>query len=67
MTRLLPLEGLLKNLRQEMPKNRRREYLTKEQAYESLKKLTGKNFDYRIDDWEEYLSSIDFDLRKINQ
>jgi hypothetical protein len=67
MTRLLPLEGLLKNLRQEIPQNRRREYLTKEQAYESLKKLTGKDFDYRIDDWEEYLSSIDFDLRKINQ
>jgi predicted solute-binding protein len=67
MARLLPLEGLLMNLKQEIPETRRREYLTKEQAYESLRKLTGKDFDYRIADWEEYLSSIDYDLTKISK
>lgn len=62
MSNLLPLAGLLKNLKQEIPTTRRREYLTRNDALEELKRLTGKNFGFNIEEWENYLSSIDFDL-----
>lgn len=63
MARLSPLAGLLKNLKQDIPEQRRRLYLTQEQAYESLKRLTGQDFGYRIEEWQAYLSSISFHLR----
>jgi hypothetical protein len=67
MSRMLPLVGLLKNLKQEIPESRRREYLTKDQAYEGLKRLTGKDYGYQVEEWEIYLSSIEFDLRKVER
>jgi len=46
--------GLLKNLRQEIRPGRR-EYLTKEQAYEQLKYHTGQDFGYDIEGWRQWI------------
>ncbi|MDP4180584.1 MAG: hypothetical protein Q8942_05775 [Bacillota bacterium] len=54
MSKLLPLEGYLKNLKQEIPPSIRRLYMSKEQAYEMLKEYTGKDFGYDIEEWEKY-------------
>jgi hypothetical protein len=67
MARMVPLVGLLKNLKQEIPKSRRREYLTKDQAYERLKMLTGKDYSHQVEQWEVYLSSIEFDLKNVER
>lgn len=66
MTRMLPLVGLLLNLKQELRESQRG-YLTKEQAYEKLKNWTGKDYGYQIEEWEIYLSGIEFDLRKVEK
>ena len=55
MSHLLPLEGLLKNLKQEIPQSHKREYLTRERAYELLKCWTGQDFGYDVDAWGEWI------------
>lgn len=55
MAHLLPLEGLLKNLKQEIPSYRRREYLTRERAYELLKQWTGQDFGFDADKWGDWV------------
>jgi hypothetical protein len=65
MTRILPLIGLFKNLRQEISPLHKRLYLTQERAYESLKRLTGRDYGYRVEEWENYLLSINYDVSKI--
>jgi hypothetical protein len=54
MSRLMPFEGLIKNLRQEIPQSRPREYLTREQAYELLKKWSGQDFGMDDKRWESW-------------
>jgi len=56
MSYLTPLQGALKNLRQEISPERRREYLSKEQVLQLLKKLTGKNFGFDAEKWEAWIS-----------
>ncbi|HET6882027.1 MAG TPA: hypothetical protein VFI31_17805 [Pirellulales bacterium] len=55
MSHLLPLEGLIKNLREEIPESRKREYLSRERAYEALKSWTGQDFGYNADEWEKWI------------
>lgn len=54
MTRLHPLEGLLLNLDQKI-KEGRREYLTKSEAREKLKALTGQDFGYDSKKWRAWI------------
>ncbi|HEX9062688.1 MAG TPA: hypothetical protein VF941_21160 [Clostridia bacterium] len=55
ISKLLPIEGYLKNLKQEISPRTKRLYMSKEQAYEMLKKYTGKDFGYDIKAWEKYI------------
>lgn len=56
MSRLLPYEGLLRNLRGEIEEGRR-EFLTKEQALERLRELSGEDFGDDPAAWEEWVKS----------
>ncbi len=53
MSRITLLKGLLMNLNQEIQKDRR-EYLSREAAYERLKALTGEDFGYDVNDWNNW-------------
>jgi hypothetical protein len=55
MSRILPFEGLLMNLRREIPASRKRQYLTPEQARDSLMRRTNQDFGLDADRWEEWL------------
>ena len=55
MSHLFPFEGLILNLKQEIRPGRRA-YLTKEKAYETLKKWTGQDFGYDVAAWEKWLT-----------
>ena len=55
MSRYTLYKGLLLNLEQKIPLERRRDYLSSEQAYEMLKKKTGKDFGYNVEEWREWL------------
>ena len=55
MSHLMPLEGALKNLRQEIPPERRREYVSRERALELLRLWTGKDFGYDAEKWEAWI------------
>ena len=50
-----PIERLLKNLNEEIPPYARREYLTREVAYEKLKAMTGQDFGLDAERWEEWV------------
>ena len=55
--RITLYSGLLKNLKGEIPIEARREYLTKQKAYERLKELSGCSF--AMDDiasWERWVA-----------
>ena len=55
MTRIEPIEGFLMNLRQEIPPERIRLYMTREEAYEALKKMSGKDFGIdNVVGWEQW-------------
>lgn len=54
MSQLTPYEGLIKNLRQDIPKTQLREYLTREQAYERLKQWSGQDFGLDADRWQSW-------------
>ena len=53
--RLMPIERLLKNMKQEIPSYMRREYLTREDAYEKIKVMTGQDFGMNVEQWEEWV------------
>lgn len=53
MNRITLLKGLQMNLNQEIQKGRR-EYLSREVAYEKLKTLTSEDFGYDIDAWNNW-------------
>jgi len=54
--RLSLFEGLLKNLKQEIPPRMRREYLTREEAHTRLRELTNQEFGIdEILKWEHWL------------
>jgi hypothetical protein len=54
MSRMGPLEMLLANFKEEIPKGRR-EYRPKEEAYVSLKRLTGQDFAEDFPKWEDWI------------
>jgi len=54
---MMPLEGALKNLRQEISPERRREYVSRERALELLKQWTGEDFGYDADQWEAWIKT----------
>ncbi len=56
MTRLLPLQGLILNLRGEVSPRLTKVYLPKETAYQLLKTWTGKDFGWDIEAWENWVS-----------
>lgn len=55
MTRLLPLQGLIKNIRGEITQKHGRLYLPKDRAYQLLKDWTGQDFGEDIDAWENWV------------
>ena len=59
--RLTPVERLLKNLKQEIPPYMRREYLTRETAYEKLKIMTGQDFGFDAVKWESWVQAQEAD------
>lgn len=65
MSRILPLQGLLQNIEQRIHPDRKRIYLTREQALEALKRITGKEFE-TDEEWKTYLLSIRFDPNNID-
>jgi hypothetical protein len=64
MSHLKPHQGALKNLKQEIPSSRRREYLTREKALELLKAWTGQDFGFDVQKWEEWIASSCSQIRK---
>ena len=52
---LPPINRLLLNLKQEIPPYMRREYLPREVAYERLKRLSGRDFGYDYEKWEQWV------------
>ena len=55
MCRLTIFEIFLANLKQELPKTMRRQYSSKEKAYEALKRKSGQDFGYDAKAWERWL------------
>jgi hypothetical protein len=56
MTRLFPLQGLIKNIRGDVPQMQRRLYVPKERAYQLLKAWTGQDFGEDIEAWENWVN-----------
>ncbi len=56
MAHMMPLEGALKNLKGEIPPERRREYVSPERALELLKLWTGQDFGFDVAKWEKWIS-----------
>lgn len=56
MSQMMPLEGALKNLKQEIPPERRREYISRERALELLKQWTGQDFGFDVAKWEAWIA-----------
>ena len=56
MSHLTPLAGALRNLKQEVPPERRREYVPRERALELLKRWTGQDFGYDAEKWETWIA-----------
>ena len=54
MSRITLFQGLLMNLNQSIEVNRR-EYLTREEAYQQLKSLSGQDFGYDVESWKKWL------------
>jgi hypothetical protein len=55
MTRLLPLQGLIKNMTGEISENNMRVYMPKEKAYELLKEWTDQDFGQDIEAWKDWV------------
>jgi hypothetical protein len=54
MSRLTLQQTFLLNLKQEIPEWDMMSYMTREEAYEALKKHTGQDFGYDIEAWERW-------------
>jgi hypothetical protein len=54
MSRITLFKGLLMNLNQEIKKGRR-EYLSRDEAYQKLKALTGQDFGYDVEKWRSWI------------
>ena len=54
MSRITLFQGLLMNLNQEI-KEGRREYLSRDEAHQMLKKLTGQDFGYEVEKWRLWI------------
>lgn len=52
MSRLTLIEGLLLNLEQKIPPNRRRLYLTRESALKRLQEISGQDFGQDVAQWK---------------
>lgn len=65
MSKTLPLQGLLQNIEQRIHPSKKRLYLTREQAMDALKRITGKDFETN-EEWRTYLSSISFNPNNID-
>jgi len=63
--RPLPLQGLLQNIEQRIHPSKKRLYLTREQALDALRQITGKEFETN-EEWRAYLSSISFNPNNID-
>jgi hypothetical protein len=50
---LTPEQRLLRNLAGEI-ESHRREYLSKDEAYVQLKKMTGQDFGYDVEKWRDW-------------
>lgn len=66
MPRILPLQGLLQNIEQRIHPDQKRIYLTWGQALDTLKRISGKEFETN-QEWKTYLLSIRFDPNNIDQ
>jgi hypothetical protein len=64
MSRLLPLKGLLLNLKQQIPAHDRA-YLSKERALALLRSWTHQDFGDDIDAWESWIASHEPDLDEV--
>jgi len=54
--RLTLLDGLLKNLKGEIPSRMRREFLPKAEAYRRLCEISGKSYPMEaLDEWEQWV------------
>jgi hypothetical protein len=56
MSRLTLVQGLLRNLAQEIDQNRR-EFIPREEAYLKLKKMTGQDFGYDVPKWRQWFKN----------
>ncbi|MEP7286467.1 MAG: hypothetical protein ABI947_11930 [Chloroflexota bacterium] len=56
MTRLFPYQRLIVNMKQGLPEGAIG-YMTKEKAYEELKKRTQQDFGYDVTAWGKWLKS----------
>jgi hypothetical protein len=54
---LTPTQLYLKNLKGEIPSYMRREYRSKEQALEMLRAMTGQDFGFDVQRWEEWIGA----------
>ncbi|NJR31863.1 MAG: hypothetical protein HC778_02025 [Chamaesiphon sp. CSU_1_12] len=55
MTRLLPLQILIKNLKGEIPASQVKIYISKDRAYQLLKEWTGQDFGEDIKAWQAWV------------
>jgi hypothetical protein len=55
MTQILPLQGLILNIKGEIPQTQRKLYIPKERAYELLKAWTGQDFGEDIEAWTSWV------------
>lgn len=55
MSRLTPEQYLLLNLEQQIPSDNDVHYLTREQAYQALKNMSGEDFGYDVKAWRKWL------------
>jgi cell division protein FtsX len=62
MALLTPHQRLLKNLRQEIPIDSM-SYMSREEAYLSLKQETGQDFGYDDEKWENWLNTVGDQLK----
>ena len=54
--RLTLLDGLLKNLKGEIPPRMRREFLSKPEAYRRLREISGESYPMEsVDEWERWV------------
>ena len=66
MSQMTLFEGILKNLKQEIEPGRR-EYLSREQAYQQLKYHTGEDFGYDAERWKAWIDEHPTSIRTVKR